>query len=84
MGETPLFYALSRHKFAHTRYSLSQLFLECKESTEKKNKQVAVNFLHRNKDGKTVYEAYSMDALKQVSTGKCTGSSIDEAAFSLE
>ena len=40
--------------------------------------------LHRNRDGKTVYEAYHLDAIKEATTGKCTGSTLDEVAIEIE
>ena len=58
--------------------SLAQIFLDSSK----------VDLAHKNKDGKTVYEAYSVDALAQAtlaeSTDKCTGSSLDEAAAMIE
>ena len=51
-NETPLFYALSKHKSASDRLSLVSVFLQ--HST-------ALNLNHLNADKKTVYEAYASD-----------------------
>ena len=57
MDETPLFYTLARHKSSQIRKNLSQLFLEHSESSK-------VDLGHKNKNGKTVYEAYAADIIE--------------------
>ena len=51
-NETPLFYALSKHKSASDRMSLVSVFLQ---------HQSALNLNHMNAEKKTVFEAYASD-----------------------
>ena len=62
-SETPLFYTLAKHTQVNTRQNLSQLFLDYNERASKQKKQV-VDLLAKNKDGKTVYEAYNADSMR--------------------
>ena len=64
--ETPLFYTLSKHQSNSTRLSLAQLFVDHNEralAAEKSKKAKPVDLQKKNIDGKTVYEAYSADAI---------------------
>ena len=91
--ETPLFYTLSKHQSNSTRLSLAQLFVDHNEralAAEKSKKAKPVDLQKKNIDGKTVYEAYSADAIAQAaqsdtdSADKCTGTALDEAAAIIE
>ena len=65
-NETPLFYALSKHKSQADRLALVSLYM--------KNSAI-LNLDHQNSDKKTAYEAYESDDTD--STGTCTGKSYD-------
>ena len=69
-NETPLFYALSKHKSQSDRLSLVSMFLEHSAS---------LNLNHLNVDNKTVFEAYASDEVQQI-TGTCSGTTYDQAA----
>ena len=68
-NETPIFYALSKHKSQEDRLFLMQQFL---------NHSQSINLNHTNSDSKTAYEAYALEDVE--GNGTCSGQSLDRAA----
>ena len=68
-NETPLFYALSKHKSQSDRFELTSLFMK---------HAYVLDLNHLNKDKKKVFEAYASDEVPEA--GTCSGTVYDQAA----